>query len=73
MDSPDRASNNQPVLEGVASETDAPLEEGIPAGGPFNVEKIGEGAPLGVAAAPILPPRPADTESSRKRPLTRCY
>ena len=68
MDSPDRASNDQPVLEGVPSEANAPLEEGIPPGGPSNVDEIREGAPSGVGATSVLPPRPTNTESSRKRP-----
>ena len=67
MDSPDRASNDQLVLKGAPNEAGAPLDEGIPAGGPSNVDEIGDEAPLGVAAAPILPPRPADTEPDRKR------
>ena len=69
MDSPDRASNDQPVLEGAPNEAGAPLEEGIPARGPSNVDEIGGEAPSGVAAAPMLPPMPADTEPSRKRLL----
>ena len=36
--------------------------------GPCNVDKIGEGSPLGVAVAPLPPPRPTDTISSRRRP-----
>ena len=32
-----------------------------------NVDEIREKAPLGVAAASMLPPRPVDTEPSRKR------
>ena len=67
MDSLDRASNDQPALEGAPSEAGAPLEEGILVGGPFNVNEIGQGAPSGVAAPLVLPPRPIDTESSRKR------
>ena len=49
MDSPDRASNDQSILEGAFNEAGAPLEEGIPAGGPSNVNEIGEEAPSGVA------------------------
>ena len=45
-----------------------PLEEGILVGGPSNVDKIRKGSPSRVAAAPILPPRPADTVFSRRRP-----
>ena len=67
MDSPDRAPNDQPVLEGAPNEADASLEEGIPAGGPLNIDEIGENAPSGVAAALMLWNRPADTEPSRKR------
>ena len=40
-------------------------------GGPSNVDKIGEGALSGVAAASMLQPRPVDTGSGRKRPLDR--
>ena len=69
MDSPDPTFNDQPVLEGAPSEVGAPLEEGIPTRGPSNVEGIGEGAPSRVATDLILPPKPADTESSRKRLL----
>ena len=43
MDSLDRASNDQSVLEGAPSEVGAPLEEEIPTGGPSNVDEIGEG------------------------------
>ena len=68
MDSPDPTFDYQPVLEGASSEAGAPLEEGIPTGGPSNVDGIGEGALLGVATAMTLPPKPADTESSRKKP-----
>ena len=67
IDSLDLAFNDQPVLEGSPSEADAPLEEGIPARGPSNVDVIGEGSSSGVAAASILPPKPAGTESIRKR------
>ena len=58
-------------MEGAPSEAGAPLEKGIPVGRPSNVDEIGEGAPSGVAATLVLPPRPADTESSRKRPPNR--
>ena len=66
MDSPDRASNDHPVLEGAPNEICAPLKEGIPTRGPSNANKIGEGAPLRVTIALMLPPRPADAEASRK-------
>ena len=69
VDYPDRASNDQSVLEGAPSEADAPLEEGISTEGPSNIDGIGEGAPSGVATAPSLLPRPEDTESNRKRLL----
>ena len=67
MDPPYQASNDQLVLEGAPGEAGAPLEEGVPTGGPSNVDEIGEGAPLGVAIALVLLLRPADTESSRNR------
>ena len=67
VDSIDQASNDQPVLEGTLNEPGAPLEEGIPTRGPLNVDEIGEEAPSGVAIAPMLPPRLADTEPRRKR------
>ena len=69
MDSPDPAFNDQPILEGAPSEAGAPLEKGILVCGPSNVDEIGERALSGVVSAPILPPRPVDTESSRKRLL----
>ena len=68
MDSTDQASNDQSVLEGMPSEADALLEQGIPARGPSNVDEIGEGSPLRVVAAPIPPLSPANTVSSRRRP-----
>ena len=67
MDSPDPAFNDQSILENTPSEAGAPLEEGIPTGGPSNVDEIGDGATSRLAPAPILPPKPADTKSSRKR------
>ena len=67
MDSLDRASNDQLILEGPLNEANEPLEEGIPTEGPSNVGEIGEEAPLGVAAAPMLPLRPADSLPSRTR------
>ena len=67
MDSLDLAFNNQPVLEGTPSEASEPMEKRIPVGGSSNVDEIGERTPLGVAAAPILLPKPTDTNSSRKR------
>ena len=67
VDSPDRATNDQLVSEGAPSGVGASLEEGIPARGP-TVNEIGEGSPLGVAAAPLPPPKPANTVPSRKRP-----
>ena len=67
MDSLDRAPNDQPVLEGVPNEVGASLEEGIPIGGPPNVNEIREKDTSGVTAALMLPHRPADTEPSKKR------
>ena len=67
MDSFYRASNDQQVLEGAPNEAGTPLDKEIPAGMPSNVDEIGEEAPSRVAAAPMLPPMPVDTEPSRKR------
>ena len=58
-------------MEGTPTEVSAPQEEGIPVGGPSNVDEIGEEAPLGVVATPMLPPKLVDTEPSRKRLLDR--
>ena len=69
MDSPDPAFNDHPVLEGAPSEVSAPLEEGIPVRGHSHVDGIGDGAPSRVAADPILPPKHANTEPSKKRLL----
>ena len=49
MDSLDRATNDHLVLEGALIGVGMTLEEGIPAGGPSNVDEIGEGSPSGVA------------------------
>ena len=35
VDSPDRATNDQSILEGTPSGVGAPLKEGIPVGGSF--------------------------------------
>ena len=67
MDSPDQAPNDKPTLEGTPNEVDASLKEGIPIRGPPNVDEIEEKVPSGVAAAPMLPPRPADTKPNKKR------
>ena len=67
VDSPDQATNDQPVLEGALSGVDAPLEEGIPTGG-TNVDEMGEGSLSRLATAPLPLPKPIDTVSSRRRP-----
>ena len=67
MDSPDQATNDQPVLKGTPSGVGAPLDKEIPYGGP-NVKEIGEGTPSGVAVAPLPPPGLEDTIYSRRRP-----
>ena len=59
--------NDQPALEGAPNEAGASLEEGFPVEGPPNVDEIGEKAPSGVVAAPMLSPKLADTEPSGKR------
>ena len=45
MDSPDRVTNDQSVLEDAPSEAGVPLEVGIPAGGVSIVDEIGRGPP----------------------------
>ena len=52
---------SNPGMEGAPNEAGAPLEEGIPAGGPSNVDEIGEGSLLRIVVAPIPPPRLANT------------
>ena len=66
VDSPDQATNDQLVSKGAPIRVDAPLDEGIPIGGPL-VNKIGEESPSGAAAAPLPPLRYANTEPSRRR------
>ena len=66
-DPPDRAFNDQLVLEGAPNEASAPLEKGITVEWPSNIDEIGDEAPLGVATAPMLPPRLIDIEPNRKR------
>ena len=46
MDSPERATNDQPVMEGAPSGVGGPLGERILARGP-NVDETGEGPPQG--------------------------
>ena len=53
------------------NEVSAPLEEGIPVGGPLNVDEIGEKALSRVAVAMMLSPRPADIEPRRKKLIDR--
>ena len=67
MDSPDRAFDDQPILEGAPNEDIARQDKGIPVEGP-SVDEIGEGSPSGVAAAPLTPLKPASTVPSRRRP-----
>ena len=62
-----RAPNDQPTLEGAPNEAGASVEEGIPVGGPPNVDEIGEKAPSRVATTPMFPSRLADTEPSSKK------
>ena len=71
MDSPDIASNDQPVLKATPSEAGAPLEEGILVEGIPMLTKLERGPLSGVTAALMLPLRPMDIESSRKRPPDR--
>ena len=68
MDFPDRASNNQSVLEGVPKEDSAPQEEGILIEGP-SVDEISEGSPSEGNDAPLPPPKPASTVPSKRRSL----
>ena len=67
MDSPDRASNDQSILEGAPNEDSAPQEEGILVGGP-SVNEIGEGSPSAITHAPLLLLKPANIVPSRRRP-----
>ena len=62
----DRASSDQPALEGSPNEAGATLEEGVPIAGPLDVDEIGDVAPPGVADAPVLPPRSVGARSSKK-------
>ena len=54
-------------MEGAPNEAGAPLEKGFPAGGPSNVDEIGEGSLLRIATAPIPPHRLANTVFIRRR------
>ena len=67
VDSPDRTLNNQSALESTPNEAGASLEKEILTRGPPNVDEIGERAPSRVDAAPMLLPRPVDTELNRNR------
>ena len=67
METLDRALNVQPALEGAPNEVGESQEEGILTGGPPNVDEIKEKPVPGVAVAPTLPLKLADTGPSRKR------
>ena len=67
MDSPDQASNDQPILEGAPNDDKAPQEGGILVGVP-SVDEIGEGSPSGVDAGPLPPLKPTSTVPNKRRP-----
>ena len=47
MESSNLASSDQPTLGVCLNETDTPLEEGVPAASPSNVEEVGTSAHQG--------------------------
>ena len=66
MESPDRASHDQPSLAGAS------LEEGISVVSSPNVEKVGEGPPLiRVVITLVPPPKPTGTGPSKKQLLNQ--
>ena len=69
VDSPNGATNDQPVLEGTPGGVTTPLEEGVPTRGPSNVDEIREGSPSRVVVTSLPPPRPTDTVPSKRRSL----
>ena len=69
VDSPDRATNDQPVLEGTPDAVAAPLEEGVLTRGPSNVHEIRDRSPSGVVVAPLPQPRLTNTIPSKRRSL----
>ena len=71
VDSPNRASDAQPVLEGAPKEACAPPDDGIPADGSPGVEGVVAKAPLEVAAAPSFSTRLASAGPRKPRMLDR--
>ena len=69
VESLDLASHDQSTLGVCLNETDAPLEDGVPAASPSNVEEVGTGGPLGVIATPAPPPKSTGVGLSKKQML----
>ena len=71
VDSPNRASDAQQVLEGAFREACAPPDDGIPADGSPGVEGVVAKAPLEVAATPSFSTRLASVDPCKPRMLNR--
>ena len=67
MESSDLASSDKPALGVCLNEASTPLEEGVLAASPSNVEEVGMGAPSEVVTAPTPPPKSTDIGPSKKR------
>ena len=66
MESSDLAPSVQSALGVCLDEADTPLEEGVPAAGPSNVEKVGTGVPSGAVTTSTPPPKSTGAEPNRK-------
>ena len=66
MESLDLASNDQSALGVCLNEANTPLEEGVQAASPSNVEEVGMGAPSRVVTAPAPLPKSIGTRLSKK-------
>ena len=71
MESPDLASNDQPALGVFLNEDNTPLEEGVSAASPPNVEEVRMGAPSGVVTDPKHPPPPPPPPKSTSIGLSK--
>ena len=66
VDSPHRASNDQPALGDCLNEASVSLEEEVSVVSPLNVEEVEEGAPSGVVTALMPLPKPTGARPNKK-------
>ena len=71
MDSPERDSEAIPTLEGAAQEASREvskvLEDGVPAKGPFDTDRVARETPSEIAGGPLFSARLANASPERAR------